>query len=85
MANASERDEQLSEAWTRYEAALTQEPDCMEAIYNMGLTAKAMEQYDLALEQLLMLNGMIANQVMGWLGLSSLTHKVGCPHASTFY
>ena len=35
----------------------------MEAIYNMGLVAKAMEQYDLALEQLVMLNGMIANEV----------------------
>lgn len=64
MANDSERDEHLSEAWTLYEAALTQEPDCVEAIYNMGLTAKAMEQYDLALEQLIMLNGMISNQVL---------------------
>lgn len=68
MAPGGERDEHLSEAWTQYEAALRQEPDCVEAIYNMGLVAKAMEQYDLALEQLIMLNGMIANQVMGKVG-----------------
>jgi intraflagellar transport protein 88 len=63
LANEVNREESLSEAWSLYEAALKQEPDCIEAIYNMSLAAKAMEQYDLALEQLIMLNGLVPNQV----------------------
>eukprot|EP00892_Ulva_mutabilis_P007544 jgi/Ulvmu1/5161/UM021_0178.1 len=63
MSHDGDRDGKLSEAWALYEAALRQEPDCVEAIYNMGLVAKAMEQYDLALEQLVMLNGLISNEV----------------------
>lgn len=67
-----------------YEAALRQEPDCAEAIFNMGVVAKALAQYDLALEQLVMLNGMLANQVMLFLAdaRTSLLHHscVGYGH-----
>jgi tetratricopeptide (TPR) repeat protein len=57
------REEDVSGAWSLYAAALKQEPDCIEAIYNMSLAAKALGQYDLALEQLIMLNGLMPNQV----------------------
>jgi hypothetical protein len=66
MASETGRDENLSEAWTLFGRAVRHEPDCMEAIYNAGLTAKAMEQYDLALEQFILLNGMMPNQVSSY-------------------
>jgi tetratricopeptide (TPR) repeat protein len=64
LANEATREEDVAAAWSLYEAALKQEPDCIEAIFNMSLAAKAMEQYDLALEQLIMLNGLMPNQVL---------------------
>lgn len=63
LASEGTREEDLTAAWNLYEAALKQEPDCIEAIFNMSLAAKAMKQYDLAMEQLIILNGLIPNQV----------------------
>ena len=63
LKSEATREEDVTAAWALYEAALKQEPDCIEAIFNMSLAAKAMEQYDLALEQLIMLNGLMPNQV----------------------
>jgi hypothetical protein len=46
-----------------YEAAARNEPDCLEAVYNIGLASKACQQYDVALEQFILLNGLLPNQV----------------------
>lgn len=46
-----------------YETALRNEPDCVEAIYNVGLAAKAAGMLDVALEQFLTINGILPNQV----------------------
>lgn len=62
-ADSIEREELLAEARGLYEAAAKHEPDCMEALYNLGLAAKAAEQYDVALEQFILLNGLLPNQV----------------------
>jgi tetratricopeptide (TPR) repeat protein len=53
----------LSEARDLYEAAARNEPDCLEAVYNIGLASKACQQYDVALEQFILLNGLLPNQV----------------------
>ena len=57
------REDLLLEARSLYEAATHHEPDCLEAIYNLGLAAKAAEHHDLALEQFILLNGLVPNQV----------------------
>ena len=46
-----------------YETALRHEPDCVEAIYNVGLATKAAGMLDVALEQFLTINGILPNQV----------------------
>jgi tetratricopeptide (TPR) repeat protein len=57
------REDLLLEARGLYDTALRAEPDCLEAIYNIGLAAKAAAQLDVALEQFVLLNGLVPNQV----------------------
>jgi intraflagellar transport protein 88 len=52
-----------SEAQQYYDSALRNEPDCIEALYNIGLAAKAAGMLDVALEQYLTINGILPNQV----------------------
>jgi tetratricopeptide (TPR) repeat protein len=62
-ADEGSKEALLSEARDLYEAAARNEPDCLEAVYNLGLAAKACQQYDVALEQFILLNGLLPNQV----------------------
>jgi hypothetical protein len=62
-ADEGTREELFLEARGLYEAAARHEPDCLEAIYNIGLAAKAAQQFDVALEQFILINGLLPNQV----------------------
>jgi hypothetical protein len=61
--DAAVREDLIAEARSAYDLAAEHEPDCVEAIFNVGLTAKEMQQHDMALEQFILLNGMLPNQV----------------------
>ena len=61
-AEEGEREALLAEARALYDAAARGEPDCLEAAYNLGLAAKAAGQHDAALEQFVVLNGLLPNQ-----------------------
>ena len=81
-ADDATREDLLLEARTLYDTAARHEPDCLEAIYNIGLAAKAAEQYDVALEQFILLNGMVPNQVHP---CRMHCNCLPCPRASSLF
>jgi hypothetical protein len=87
--DAAVREDLIAEARSAYDAAAEHEPDCVEAIYNIGLATKEMQQHDMALEQFILLNGMLPNQVtplkeVAWSG-RHCSSCIGCLRGQQMY